>query len=286
MSGFITALRAELFIGLRYYGNRIAILAPSLIVAVQLGLIRLGEAGQVARDALLDDSPFGSDGPEVTAYGYFVDGLGTGLTLLVLILVVLAAHSFSFDRDTGLLRHLLIRRISRPAVILAKLVQLHLTAILALVLLIASTWFISGWLWEFGPVVEDGFELIGESEIQAEILLGLQLALLPLPAVIAFGLLISVLSNSTTQAVTAALGINLALDIFKATLGDNAYYLYATFQPALIDQSYLSEVSNIVRGFSDVLIDERVLQLNTWIPLPQMVLLVLIALLLVRRRTV
>ncbi|MBT8147481.1 MAG: hypothetical protein KJN90_11555, partial [Gammaproteobacteria bacterium] len=80
--------------------------------------------------------------------------------------------------------------------------------------------------------------------------------------------------------------INLALDIFMATLGDSAYYLYATFQPALIDQSYLGEVGNIVRGFSDVLIDERVLQLNAWIPLPQMLLLVLIALLLVRRRTV
>ena len=286
MSGLLTALRAELFIALRYFGNRIAILAPSLIVAAQLGLIRLGEAGQVARGALLDSSPFGSDGPEVTAYGYFVDGVGTGLTLLVLILVVLAAHSFSFDRDTGLLRHLLIRRISRSAVIIAKLVQLHLTAMLALALLFTTAWFMSGWLWEFGPVVEDGFELIGESEIQAEILLGLRLALLPFPAAIAFGLLISVLSNSTTQAVTVALGINLALDIFKATLGDNAYYLYATFQPALIDQSYLGEVSNIVRGFSDVLINERVVQLNTWIPIPQMVLLLLITLLLVRRRTV
>jgi ABC-type transport system involved in multi-copper enzyme maturation permease subunit len=278
MSGFVTALRAELFIALRYYGNRIAILAPSLIVAAQLTLVRLGEAGQ--------DSPFGSDGPQVTAYGYFVDGLGTGLTLLVLILVVLAAHSFSFDRDTGLLRHLLIRRISRPAVIVAKLVQLHLTALLALAFLLCTTWLLSGWLWEFGPVVEDGFELIGEREIQAEILLGLRLALLPFPAVLAFGMLISVLTSSTTQAVTAALGINLALDIFKATLGDNAYYLYASFQPALIDQSYLGEVSNIVRGFSDVLIDERVLQLNTWVPLPQMLLLVLVTLLLVRRRTV
>jgi ABC-type transport system involved in multi-copper enzyme maturation permease subunit len=286
MSGLVTALRAELFIALRYSGNRIAILAPALIVAAQLALIRLGEAGQVARDALLDDSPFGSDGPQVTAYGYFVDGLGTGLTLLVLILVVLAAHSFSFDRDTGLLRHLLIRRVSRPAVIVAKLVQLHLTAALALALVIGTTWLLSGWLWEFGPVVEDGFELIGEREIQAEILLGLRLALLPFPAVIAFGLMISVLTSSTTQAVTAALGINLALDIFKATLGENAYYLYASFQPALIDQSYLGEVSSIVRGFSDVLIDERVLQLNTWIPLPQMLLLVLVTLLLVRRRTV
>ncbi|MEZ5492670.1 MAG: ABC transporter permease subunit [Gammaproteobacteria bacterium] len=286
MSGFVTALRAEIFIALRNYGNRIAVLAPLFIVSAQLILTRLGQAGETARDALLNDSPFGSNTPVVTAYGYFVDGLGTGLTLLVLIMVALAAHSFAYDRDTGLLRHLLIRRVSRPAVITAKLLQLHLTALIALALLLVGTWAVSAWLWDFGPVVEDGFELIGEGEIRAEILLGLRLALLPLPAVIAFGMLVSVLTYSTTQAVTTALGINLAIDIFKATLGDSAYYLYATFQPALLDQSYLGEVSSLVRGFSDVLIDQRMLTLNTWIPIPQMLLLVLLSLWLVQRRKI
>ncbi|MCB1670947.1 MAG: ABC transporter permease subunit, partial [Pseudomonadales bacterium] len=272
------------YIALRNYANRIAVLAPLLIVAAQLILTRLGQAGTAAREALLNESPFGAEATDVTAYGYFVDGLGTGLTLLVLILVALAAHSFAFDRDTGLLRHLLIRRVSRPAVIAAKLVQLHLTALLALLVLLAGTWLLCAWLWEFGPVVEDGFELIGEAEIRSEIALGLRLALLPLPAVIAFGMLVSVLTNSTTQAVTTALGINLAIDIFKATLGDSAYYLYATFQPALLDQSYLSDVGSLVRGFSDVLIDSRFLTLNTWIPLPQMLILVLLSLWLVQKR--
>ena len=284
MTGFTTALRAELFIALRSYGSRIAVLAPLLIVAAQLIVTRLGEAGAEARDALLDTTSFGSEAPVVTAYGYFVDGLSTGLTLLVLILVALSAHSFAFDRDTGLLRHLLIRRVSRPAVIAAKLVQLHLTALLALTLLLLGSWAVSAWLWDFGPVVEDGFELIGEAEIRAEILLGLRLALLPVPAVIAFGMLVSVVTHSTTQAVTTALGINLALDLFKATLGESAYYLYATFQPALLDQSYLGDVSSLVRGFSDVLIDQQFLQMNTLVPIPQMLILVLLSLWLVRRR--
>ncbi len=284
MNGLMTALRAESYIALRSAGSRIAVLIPSLVVLAQLLLTRLGEAGEQARDALLDSSPFGSDVPAVTAYGYLVDGLNTGLTVLVLILVVLSAHAFAYDRDTGLLRHLLIRRFSRQTVILAKLLQLHLVAVLALLLLFLTTWFASGWLWEYGPVVEDGFELIGEEEIHAEILLGLRLALLPFPAVIAFGMLVSVLTHSTTQAVTTALGINLALDIFKATLGDYAVYLYATFQPALLDQSYLGEVGSLVRGFSDVLIDQQFLQMNTLVPIPQMLILVLLSLWLVRRR--
>ena len=278
-----TALRAELYIAVRSWGHRLAVMAPALIVAAQLILIRLGEAGELARDSLLNTG-FGSDPIEATAYGYLVDGLSTGLTLLILVMVVLAAYSFAFDRDTGMIRHVVVRRVARPVVVLAKLIQLHLTALLALLLLVLATWTMSGLFWDFGPVVEDGFELIGESEMQTEILLGLRLGLLPFPAAIAFGMLVSVLCQGATQAVTAALGINLALDLFKATLGDWAYYLYATFQPALIDRSYLGEVGQIVRGYSDVLIDERVLTLNSWVPIPQMLFLVAVTLWLVRRQ--
>jgi hypothetical protein len=94
-------------------------------------------------------------------------------------------------------------------------------------------------LWDFGPVVEDGYELIGSDEIRSEVWLGLRLALIPLPTALAFGVLVSVLAQSATQAVTAALGVTLALDVFKGVLGDAAHYLYASFQPSLIDQSYL-----------------------------------------------
>lgn len=286
MEGFLTALRAELFIATRSNSSRVTVLLPTLIVIAQLAATRLREVGEQARDALLNGSGFGSSGPVTNAYGYFVDGLGTGLTILILMLVALAAYSFAYDRDTGLIRHLLIRRISRSALVLAKLAQLHIVALLSLLLLLISTWLCSGLLWDFGAIVEDGFELIGEAEIQTEILLGIKLAVLPIPAMIAFGLLVSVVTQSTTQAVTTALGITLAMDIFKSTLGDYSHYLFASFQPSLIDQSYLQEVSRIVRGFSDVLIDERVLLLNTWVPLPQMLLLAAISLVLVQRRSV
>ena len=151
-------------------------------------------------------------------------------------------------------------------------------------ILIVSSYLLSGLLWEFGPVVEDGFELISEAEIRDEITLGLRLALTPLPAAIALGLLLSVLANTATQAVVSALGITLAMDIFKGMLGDYAYYLYASFQPALIDQSYLQDVSRLVRGYSDVLIDDRVIQLNYWVPIPTLLVLVTASLIFVQAR--
>jgi len=284
MDGFVTALKAEFYISLHSFGSKLVVLAPAILVFAQFVLIKINTAGQQARENLLGS---GSDFEAIAAnnaYGYFVDGMATGLTLLSLLLVAYSAYSFAYDRDTGALRHLLIRRVSRRALVLAKLVHLHLLAALALFILLLVTGAGSDWFWQFGPVVEDGFELISEAEILQEIVLGLGLALTPLPAAIAFGVLVSVSTVSATQAVTSTLGITLALDIFKSVMGDFAYYLYASFQPSLLDQSYLQDVSRLVRGYSDVLINDRVLQLNLWVPWPEMIVFIVLALIIVQRR--
>ncbi len=285
MNGLGIAIKAEIFVALRTFASKLIVFAPSLIVVMQYLIVKVTETGQRARDSLLGNPSF-EELIANNAYGYFVDGLTTGLTMLGLLLVGQSAYSFSYERDVGTIRHLFIRRISRTNLILAKLVHLHILAGLALLLLVVVSFIASGIFWEFGPIVEDGFELIGETEIRAEIRLGLVLAIIPIPASIAFGLLISVITQSATQAVTTALGITLAIDIFKAMLGDFAYYLYATFQPSLLDQSYLQDVSRIVRGYSDVLVDERVQLLNIWTPLPALLLFLVLALWIVQRRKV
>jgi len=282
MNGFVAALKAELFVAARSNSARLLMVLPALAVVIRAVVVKLTETGQQARDALLgggDDAPV-----QANAWGHFVDSFSTGLTLMSLSLVAYAAWSFANDRDTGALRHLLIRRVSRMGLVLAKLATVYLLALGALLLLSVSIGLITALLWDFGPVVEDGYELIGSEDIRAEVWLGLRLALIPIPAALAFGVLISVLAQSATQAVTAALGVTLALDVFKGVLGDYAHYLYATFQPSLIDQSYLQDVSRLVRGYSDVMIDSRVLSLNEWVPFPQLLLFVVIALLLVRRK--
>ncbi len=278
MSGLLIAIKAELFIDMRTF-------APALIAAAQLLLVKLTEAGQQARDSLLGSTDF-EETIANNAYGFFVDGLSTGLTMLGLLLVAQAAYSFSYEVDIGSIRHCIIRRVSRRRVLTAKLLHLHLLALLSVLLLLVTSYLLCGMLWEFDAIVEDGFELISEQEIREEIRLGVYLALLPLPAAIAFGLLVSVSAQSATQAVTTALGITLAIDIFKGLLGDFAYYLYASFQPSLIDQSYLQSVSRIVRGYSDVLVDDHVLQLNMWVSFPALLLFFAAGLWIVQRRKI
>ncbi len=285
MNGFLVALRVESFVALRSLATRLLIAAPAGVVALQFLLVRLSEAGRSARDNLLGSDDFEAQVAS-NAYGHYVDGLSTGLTMLGLLLVAQAAYGFSYERDTGVVRHLLTRRISRRSLVCAKLLHLHLTALIAVLLLVASSSLLSGMLWEYGAIVEDGFELIGEAEIQAEIATGLRLALLPLPAAMAFGLLIAVLAQSATQAVTTALGITLALDVFKALLGDFGAYLYASYQPSLIDQSYLQDVGRIVRGYSDVLVEPRLIELNGWVPFPALLLFFALTLWAVQRKQI
>ncbi len=282
MTGLKVAIQSELFVGLRSFSSKLIVLGPALIASCQLVLVKLRDLGSQSRDNLLGRSQ-NSDEIANNAYGYFVDGLLTGLMILSLLIVAFAAYSISNDRDTGQLRHFIIRRISRPSVVIGKLIYLHLLALLSIVFLLLISYGVSASLWEFGPIVEDGFELISESEIHQEISLGLRLALLPLPAAIAFGVLISVISQNTTQAITIALGATLAMDVFKSSLGDLAYYLYASFQPSLLDQSYLSDVSRLVRGYSDVLVDNRFLEMNTWVPFPTALLFIVAAVIIIRR---
>ena len=283
LSSLMQALRSEFYVARFALGARLLIFIPSAAAAVQFMASKIADTGTAARESLMNSISF-EDVTANNAWGHFVDGLDTGITLLFLLLVAQAAHSFSAELESGALRHQLIRCSSRRLIVMSKLLQLHALALVAVGILIVSSYLLSGLLGEFGPGVEDGFELISEADSRDEITLGLRLALTPLPAAIALGLLLSVLANTATQAVVSALGITLAMDIFKGMLGDYAYYLYASFQPALIDQSYLQDVSRLVRGYSDVLIDDRVTQLNYWVPIPTLLVLVTASLIFVQTR--
>ena len=283
LSSLMQALRSEFYVARYALGTRLLIFIPSAAAAVQFMASKIADTGTAARDGLMNSVSF-DDVTASNAWGHFVDGLDTGITLLFLLLVAQAAYSFSAEVENGTMRHQLIRCSSRRLIVISKLIQLHALALMGVGILIVSSYLLSGLLWEFGPVVEDGFELISEAEIRDEITLGLRLALTPLPAAIALGLLLSVLANTATQAVVSALGITLAMDIFKGMLGDYAYYLYASFQPALIDQSYLQDVSRLVRGYSDVLIDDRFIELNYWVPIPTLLVLVTASLIFVQTR--
>src|SRR5690606_40175798 len=110
MNGLGAALKAELYVALRSNAARMLVLLPALIVVARAVIVRLSETGQQARDALM-----GQDGPPSVgnAWGHLVDSFSVGLTMLGLILVAYSAWSFASERDSGAIRHVLIRCASR-----------------------------------------------------------------------------------------------------------------------------------------------------------------------------
>lgn len=284
MSSFVTALRADLYVAYRSSSTRVIILLPALVVLLKLLLEKVSGLTQTALQAPGSANDVAASLDADNAYGYFVDGMSTGLTLLALVMLAFSAWSFANDRDTGVVRHLVIRRVDRITLLLARLCHFHLLTLASLLLLCSVTYGCCRLLWTFGPVIEDGYELISVAEIHTEIRLGLTLALLPLPATLALGLLISVASQSATQAVVTALGLLLGLDLLKGMLGNAAHYVFAYYQPSLIDASYLGDVARLVRGYSDVLIDERLQSLNLWTPWPALLLCVVLAVVLIRSK--
>ena len=281
MSPFLIAMRAELFVALRQRRLWLLLLLPTVAAIIRLLLIRINVASANLQQSLSGRTP--SENVDF-AYGYLVDGLLTGLVFIYILFMAMAAFSFSSDRDQGTVRHLIIRQSSRLQVLAAKALVLHGQAIIACICLFVITFLLSAIFWDFGPVIEDGYELISVAEIHDELRTGIILALLPLPACLCLGVFFSVVTNSALQAVSVAVGISLLLDIFKGALGSKANFLYLNFQPSLLDNSYLHEVSRIVRGFSDVLIDEQVMQFNYWLPIPQAIIFLIVALVLVRRK--
>jgi ABC-type transport system involved in multi-copper enzyme maturation permease subunit len=283
MNAYLIALRAEIFVALRSNSARLVVIAPALIACAQLILGNLISASQQASDALMGASSFGQiDGAD--AWGSLVDAYLTGLTVSGLILVTYAAWSLAADQDSGVLRHILIRRVSRRTAVMAKLTLAHILGLLALMLMLSVSTLCAWLLWDFVPVAEDGYVLIATEEIIDEIRLGLTLAIIPLPAAIALGIAISVLASNGTQAIVAALGITLAMDILKGLAGSMADYLYISYLPSLLNESYLQDVSRLVRGFSDVMIDPAAMQLNYWVPWPQLLIFVVIALMAISRK--
>ncbi|MBF6632395.1 MAG: ABC transporter permease subunit, partial [Comamonas sp.] len=179
MRGFSTALRAELYVAVRSTSTRVIILLPALVVLLKLLLTKVSRLTQSALQTQTGQNAVEAGFDANNAYGHFVDGMSTGITLLVLTMLAFSAWSFANDRDTGVVRHVLIRKVHRLTLLLVKLCHFHLLALTSLLLLAVVTFVSCKFMWDFGPVIEDGYELISVAEIKTEIALGLKLALLP-----------------------------------------------------------------------------------------------------------
>jgi ABC-type transport system involved in multi-copper enzyme maturation permease subunit len=277
--GLLTAFKSECFVLLRSRTPWLLALLPAVTSVIKMSIVKISNIG-----AQVLSAGNGNAETTVTGYGYLVDGLLVAIIVTYLLLLGYAAFTFAIDRERGITRHSVVKSVSRSELVIAKYVSICLLASVSIFVTLLGTWLAANLFWDMSPLIEDGYQIIGVNEINREIVLGLKLALLPLPACLAFGLLFSVCARSAIQAVSMAVSAALFLDIFKSALGSFQHFIFSSFQPSLIDHSYLKDVQRIVSGYSDVLIDDRIHQLNLWVPIPEALFFLLIALIVVHRR--
>ncbi|MCP3918494.1 MAG: hypothetical protein GY711_23355 [bacterium] len=283
MRGTLRAFRAEAYRMPRARSLWVGAVFLAAVPAVRVWAAYLARAAEIAERKLAGRSaPAALESGD--GWAPLVDGWHAGLVLGALLLLVHAARSIASDRDSGVLRPAVTRGVTRSGTVLGR-------ALLAPVLVVgvaaasgAGAFAVAQSLFDFGPLVEDGYELMSVADLRRELTSAVLAALPALLALYGFGLFVSALGRSATGALSVALALYLGFDLFKEVLGDDAYFAFAAHVPSLVDTSAMGEMSGLARGFSDAGFPPALLRLDYLMSLPQAVILVVLACLAMHRR--
>ena len=285
--GLGRSFRAEWVRALGTPGGRLAFALPPLAAGLRVALGRVFEGAErarsAARAAVLGAGPAGVE-LSANAYPPFAAGIAVGLGTAAVLLLAYGAVSLAGERDSGTMRAALVRPVSRGAYVLGKVAVGALLAFAALPVIVVASALAAGAFYDFGPVVEQGYEIASAEAIRHEVVRGVSGGVLAVLAVLAFGVFVSSLTRSAGPALVVAMLGYLLFDAMKGILGRANEYVFATFAPSLVDRSYLGEVAQIARGFSDAGYGPGTWTRNLVVPPVEAIAFVLGAILATRRR--
>ena len=279
-------VRAECYRFLRTRANWILLLIPALLGAGRIlgayAADRMERAQQIA--AGLTARPESGDVLE-SGFGPLSDGLRTGAAVLALLLLILGATQLVRERESSSLGLAFLAR-TRGAVVVGKACTLLLFTVWGFGLLFLACAGSAALLNGLGPVVDEGFEMASAAELWRDTLKG---GLASLPALMTaglFGLFVSSLASTPAAAVAATLVPFLAFDVLGGLFQQVAERVFVNYVPFLGGGSPLVELTQISRAYSDSGWMEGELFRAVWIPGLEGLLLLLLAALVTRNRSV
>ncbi len=287
MKGTLRVARAETYRMVRSRTVWACAAAIASVGALRVLVAHMAENAAHAtavQQALLAGRSAPEFGPPTNAYAPLVEGWLAGMTLGTLLLLIVSARSLAGDRESGVLRLARTRSASRAALVLGRFL-LGPPLVLAVVALAGLGAWLAAWsLFEFGPLVEDGYQIFAEAELRAELRTAVLASFPPLLATFVFGLFVSALGRTATGAVGVCLAVFLGFDLFKEALGDSKTWVFATYAPSLVDHSCMQEMAGIAKGYSDSGYTELMLRMNHFVPWPEAALLLGLTCWIVSRR--
>ena len=283
MKGAWRVFRAEWFRLLRSRATHLAGFFMVLIPTLHVVAARFVDSAERLEAARSGRELLGLE--EGRGWAPLVEAWRVGLALGALLLLIHGARSIAGDRDSGVLRLASTRTASRGALAAGR-VMTGPPLVLLVVALSGLASYVTTLVWfDFGPLMEDGYVILEVSELRRELARAILSAIPALWAVHAFGLLVSSISRGATLAVASSVALFLAFDLFKTSLGQNRFWLFATYSPSFIDNSAMQEMVGLAHGYSDAGVPESLMRMSYLLPAPQALLLAsLAALVLTRRR--
>lgn len=231
------------------------------------------------REGVLDPISSGA------GWAALVDGWRAGLVLGSFTLLAFSARAIAGDRESGVLRLGSTRSASRAALFLGRLWLGPFLVLLTMLVTGLTAWLVATRVADLGPLIEDDYEIFTAAELAGDLRTAVLAVLPALLAVFAFGLLVSSLARGATVAVTSALGLFVAFDLFKGTLGEGGFWVFAAHAPSLIDSSAWSRLSGLARGYSDAGFSDALLRAGWIVPWPAIALATAVGIWVLSRRT-
>ena len=273
MIGTVRVLRSEAYRLARSRGAWVATGLLALVPALRVYGAHLSAAATRAERAFA-----GRGAPaeleQGAAWAPFVDGWRAGLVLGAFVLLAHAARSLAADRESGVLRLATTRSATRSSLVVARALLAPFLVVGTILVSGLGSWLVARQLFEFGPLVEDGYEIMSAGELTRELALATSAAAPAMLALYCFGLLVSAAGRSAVGAVSVALALFLGFDLFKEVLGDDQYWVFAAYVPSLVDTSAMGEMTGLARGFSDAGFPAALQRMNFLTALPETLLLV------------
>ncbi len=165
----------------------------------------------------------------VVDYGFI--GYTTPIVLNMVGLVVLLAYCaplISSEMNSGAIRTVLVRPITRMDFLLAKLMLGMSYAVMLTIVVAVSSWGAISFYGDLTGVAYGGEVLYTNSEMASAYLFGMLVTLLPQFAMVAFALMVSTLVRRPAAAVGGSICIWLVLDMAKHFIGIESF-LFTTY---------------------------------------------------------
>lgn len=169
-------------------------------------------------------------GREINGWGF------VGLTMQacfsdagLIFLAIFSATLLAEENGTGTIRMVLSSPVRRRELFMAKaLTGLGYMVVLTMVVLVVAV-ALGAWRYEFSAISDIDGLIYGRAEVLANFALAFAVNLLPLAAVVIFGLFISTVTKTAGQAIGATVGILVLTEASKHFVTQMAPYLFTSY---------------------------------------------------------